>query len=82
MLYILVYFHNIMHQVQDYNKLFNNLFARLYVVIGILLTCGKNVDDCIISLRGEIWTNKTLTRQCLLKCLNQSRKGSGDVFVC
>jgi hypothetical protein len=37
----------IMYNVQDYIR----LFTRLYVRVGILLTCGKN--DRIISLRGD-----------------------------
>ena len=26
--------------------------------VGILLTCGKHLHDCIISLRGEVWSHK------------------------
>jgi len=29
------------------------LFARFYVRVGILLTCGKHLHDGITSLRGE-----------------------------
>ena len=82
MLYILVYFHILCIQFKIITNSLITLFARLDVVIGILLTCGKHVHDCIISLRGEIWTHKTLTRQFLLKCLYQSRKVSDNVFVC
>jgi len=32
------------------------MFAQLYVRVGILLSCGKHWHDCIISLRGEIWS--------------------------
>jgi hypothetical protein len=28
--------------------------------VGILLTCGKRLHDCIISLRGEVWAMKLL----------------------
>jgi len=31
------------------------VFARLYVRVGILLTCGKHLHDHITSLRGEVW---------------------------
>jgi hypothetical protein len=34
-------------------------FAKLYVRVGILLTCGKQLHDGIISLRREVWANKT-----------------------
>ena len=34
-------------------------FTRLNARVGILLTCRKHLHDRIISLRGEIWTNKT-----------------------
>ena len=37
---------------------FRTLFARLYVRIGILFTCGKHLHDCIISLRWDAWVNK------------------------
>jgi len=35
------------------------LFARLYVVVVILLTCVKHLQDRIISLRGDVWVHKT-----------------------
>ena len=35
------------------------LFTLLYVRVGILLTCGKHISDRIISLRGEVWADKT-----------------------
>jgi hypothetical protein len=35
------------------------LFAWLYVTVGIILTCGKQLRDHIISLRVEISANKT-----------------------
>jgi hypothetical protein len=35
------------------------MLARLYVKVGILLTCGKYLHDPIISLRGDGWTHKT-----------------------
>ena len=47
-------------QIQDgYNYGFIiTLFVRLYVRVGILLTCGKHLHDRIISLRGEVWSHK------------------------
>ena len=42
------------------------LFARLYVRVDILLTCGKHVHDGIISLRGEVWAHTTSLIQPLL----------------
>jgi hypothetical protein len=35
------------------------LFARLYVMIDNLLTCGKYLHDRITSLREDIQTHKT-----------------------
>ena len=34
-------------------------FAKLYVRVDILLTCGKQLHDGIISLRREVCANKT-----------------------
>jgi hypothetical protein len=34
-------------------------FPGLYVRVGILLTCWKQLHDGIISLRREVWANKT-----------------------
>ena len=39
------------------------LFARLYVRVGILLACGKNLHDRTISIRGEAWAHKTSLTQ-------------------
>ena len=38
------------------NKLYNatTLISKLYVRVGILLTCGKHLHDCTISLRVEV----------------------------
>jgi hypothetical protein len=35
------------------------IITLLYVRVGILITYGKHFDDCIISLRGEVWAHKT-----------------------
>ena len=35
------------------------LFAQLNVRVGILITRGRHLHACIISLRGEVWANKT-----------------------
>ena len=35
------------------------LFARLYVRVGISLTCGKYLHDRISSLRGGVCAHKT-----------------------
>ena len=35
------------------------LIYRLYVRVGIFLTCGKHLHDRIISLRGKVWAHKT-----------------------
>ena len=59
------------------------LFAWLYMSVVILLTCGKHLHDCIISLRGEVWAHKTrLTLHFIVKRLNQARKVTSHVFVC
>ena len=55
------------------------LFARLYVRVGVLLTCGKHVHDRIILLRGEVWAHKAILPPPLFY---QARKVSDHVFVC
>ena len=35
------------------------LFAQLHVMVSTILTCGKQLHDRIISLRGKIWTYET-----------------------
>ena len=35
------------------------MFSSLYVSVGILITCGKHLHDYIISLRGQVWAQKT-----------------------
>ena len=58
------------------------LFARLYMRVGILLTCSKHMYDYIISPRGEVWGHKTsFTLPLFFNWLYQARKVSGDVFV-
>jgi len=34
-------------------------FTQLCVWVGVLLSCGKHLNDRIISVRGEFWDNKT-----------------------
>ena len=46
----------ILHNVQDYSVFLIRLFDRLRTNAGISLTHRKHVHDCIISLRGEVWT--------------------------
>ena len=41
----------------------------VFVRIGILLTCGKHLHNCIISLIGEVWTHITSLTLPLLLCL-------------
>ena len=35
------------------------MFARLYVRVGIVHTCGKLLHDRIVSLRGKVSAHKT-----------------------
>jgi hypothetical protein len=35
------------------------LLVRLYVRVGILLSCGKHLHDRLISIRGEVWVHKS-----------------------
>jgi hypothetical protein len=35
------------------------LLHMFYVRVGILLTCGKHLHACIISLKKEVWVHKT-----------------------
>ena len=49
-----------MHQVQDKDlAFFTTLLIQVSVSIGISLTCGKHLHDCIISLGGEVRDHKT-----------------------
>jgi hypothetical protein len=41
----------------DHERLW--VICGLYVKVDILLTCGKHLHDCIISLRGKFSINKT-----------------------
>ena len=43
--------------VQDYLAFL--LITMLYLRVGILLIYGKHLHDHTISLRGEVWSNKT-----------------------
>ena len=48
-------------------------------MISILLTCVNNLDEHIISLREEVWTNKI--DHFLLKAMYQAKKVSGIVYM-
>ena len=37
----------------------NTLPSRIYVGIGLLITCGKHLNDGIISLKGGVWDHQT-----------------------
>jgi hypothetical protein len=50
------------------------LFDRLYVRVGILLTCGKHVHDRIISQRGEVWVHKS-------KCLCHAKSDRSSPVI-
>jgi hypothetical protein len=63
-----------MNNIQDYSVLYKDSVRWLFARTGILLTFGKHVHDCIISLRGEAWVDKT--SRCLFKCLNHTREVS------
>ena len=58
------------------------LFAHLSVRIAILFTCGNNLHDRIISLRGQIGSHNSLTPPRLFTCPHHGREESGHVFVC
>jgi hypothetical protein len=49
----------IIYNDQDYAFFIITLFARLYIRIVILRICGKHLNDRIISLRGDVWANKS-----------------------
>jgi hypothetical protein len=54
-----------------------NYHAIATVVVGIVLTSGKHLSDCIISLRGEAWvyiTSLTLPL-CFIKVSVPSQEG-------
>ena len=59
------------------------MITMFSVRVSILLTSRKLLFDCVISLRGNVWANKTsLTCPFLLKYLFQPQKVRGDVYVC
>jgi len=37
----------------------NTQFTRIYVMVGILLTCGKHLDDLIVLVMGEDLAHST-----------------------
>jgi hypothetical protein len=49
-----------MYNVQDYSVLYNKTVRLVICEVDILLTCGKQFHDHIISLRGEIWDRKMI----------------------
>ena len=58
------------------------LFARLYVRVDILLTCGKHVHDGIISLREEVWAHKTSLIQPPLIEVSVPNQEHGPSCIC
>jgi hypothetical protein len=58
------------------------LFARLYVRVDILLTCGKHVHDRIISLREEVWAYKTSLIQPPLIEVSVPNQEHGPSCIC
>ena len=40
-----------------YNPYKATLVVLLYVRLDILLTCGKYLHVCVISLKGEVWAH-------------------------
>jgi hypothetical protein len=57
--------------------------SQLYVRASVVLTCGKHLHDCIMSLRGEIRVHNTiLPCHFLLKCQYQAKNVNDHVFVC
>ena len=76
------YLYNYIDLSNIYNFNVIALSVLLYVIIGILVTYGKHLHDPIISLREEIWAQKTsLTPQLRPEVLYKARKVSGHVFV-
>ena len=82
---------NIIYITTAMSQRLNILCYRLYysflykdtVRVGILLTRGKHLHDCIISLRGEVSAHKrSLTLPLFIEVLVPSQKVSGHVFVC
>jgi hypothetical protein len=51
------------------------LFALLYVRVRILFTCGKHLNNLLISLREEVWAHKTnLAHPLLIEVPEPSQK--------
>jgi hypothetical protein len=53
------------------------------VRIGIFQTCGKDLHERIISLRGDVWVNKTsLNLPLFIEVFLPSQKVNGHLLVC
>jgi hypothetical protein len=67
----------IIYNVQDYCVLYKTLLARLYMRLGILLTCRKHLHDCIISVRVDVWAhNISLTPPLFIEVPIPSQKSA------
>jgi hypothetical protein len=58
------------------------MFSSLYVSVGILITCGKHLHDYIISLRGQVWAQKTSLTPPLLIEVPVPRQESEQSCIC
>jgi len=71
-----------MNNIQD-RYIYIKLFTRLYVRVGILLTCEKYLKEPIIPLRGEVWALKTsFTSILFIEVPVPSQEGGGHVCGC
>ena len=71
-----------MNNIQD-RYIYIKLFTRLYVSVGILLTCEKYLQEPIIPLRGEVWALKTsFTSIFFIKATVPSQESGGHVCGC
>jgi hypothetical protein len=59
------------------------LFALLYVGVGILLACWRHVRGCIVSMGGMVWTHNTSLAPPLIFEVNvPSLERNDRVFMC
>jgi len=71
-----------MYKAQDYDFLIAMQFARLYMMVSILVVCGKHLYDHIISLIGEIRTHETSKTVPLFISARTKPGKYGVVYLC
>jgi hypothetical protein len=69
-----------MHNVQDYNILYNNAVLQIVYGGSNFMQCGKHLHERIISLQEEIWAHKTSLTPSL--CFIEVPVSSQIMYLC